>query len=486
MMRLGAVADDVTGACDLAGRVVEAGIPASVLLGTPSDSAAGDLFPAEGSAAAVVALKVRTAPVDKAVAASTEAARFLLSSGATLLYQKYCSTFDSTPSGNIGPIADALAEIAAGVASGVAPDVASHADRSSGAETVRTASAVTIGTPATPGAGRTQYQGTLFVAGLPLAESPMRNHPLTPMRDSNLIRLLAPQTPAPVGLVPWEDVQRGADAVAAEVRDGHTLVDALTEHDLDIVAQAILRVAAERPVVAAGGAGVATALARVSALGRPATSASREKADSLVAVPASAVSASAHVADTLPPVPVTGRLILAGSASAATRAQIEAFRGERHLLDPMALADDPTTLTRLRDALAARSDRRAPVLVRAAPDVAVAQRELGAERAAALLEGALSELAAFAVHELGYSHLIVAGGETSGAVTGRLGITRLRIGAQAAPGVPWAVTTSPGEEGEHGDHREHREHGDRTIAVLLKSGNFGGPDLFTEAWEVAP
>jgi uncharacterized protein YgbK (DUF1537 family) len=482
MMRLGAVADDVTGACDLAGRVVEAGIPASVLLGTPSDSAAGDLFPAEGSAAAVVALKVRTAPVDKAVAASTEAARFLLSSGATLLYQKYCSTFDSTPSGNIGPIADALAEIAAGVASGVAPDVASDADRSSDAETVRTASAVTIGTPATPGAGRTQYQGTLFVAGLPLAESPMRNHPLTPMRDSNLIRLLAPQTPAPVGLVPWEDVQRGADAVAAEVRDGHTLVDALTEHDLDIVAQAILRVAAERPVVAAGGAGVATALARVSALGRPATSASREKADSLVAESAAA-SASAHVADTLPPVPVTGRLILAGSASAATRAQIEAFRGERHLLDPMALADDPTTLTRLRDALAARSDRRAPVLVRAAPDVAVAQRELGTERAAALLEGALSELAAFAVHELGYSHLIVAGGETSGAVTGRLGITRLRIGAQAAPGVPWAVTTSPAEEG---DHREHREHGDRTIAVLLKSGNFGGPDLFTEAWEVAP
>ena len=479
MMRLGAVADDVTGACDLAGRVVEAGIPASVLLGTPSDSARGDLFPAEGSAAAVVALKVRTAPVDEAVAASIEAARFLLSSGTTLLYQKYCSTFDSAPSGNIGPIADALAEIAAGVASGVAPDVASAADRSSGAETGRTASAVTIGTPATPGAGRTQYQGTLFVAGLPLAESPMRNHPLTPMRDSNLIRLLAPQTPAPVGLVRWEDVKRGADAVAAEVGDGHTLVDALTEHDLDVVAQAILRVAAERPVVATGGAGVATALARVSVFDRPATSASREKADSLVAESAAA-SASAHVADTLPPVPVTGRLILAGSASAATRAQIQAFRGERHLLDPMALAEDPTTLTRLRDALAARSDRRAPVLVHASPDVAVAQRELGTERAAAVLEGALSELAAFAVHELGYSHLIVAGGETSGAVTGRLGTTRLRIGAQAAPGVPWAVTTSPGEAGEHSDH------GDRTIAVLLKSGNFGGPGLFADAWEVAP
>ena len=467
MMRLGAVADDVTGACDLAGRVVEAGIPASVLLGTPSDSDGEDLFPAEGSAAAVVALKVRTAPVDEAVAASTEGARFLLSSGATLLYQKYCSTFDSTASGNIGPIADALAEIAA--------EVASEAALSSDAETVRTASAVTIGTPATPGSGRTQYQGTLFLNGVPLAESPMRSHPLTPMRDSNLIRLLAPQTRAPVGLVRWEDVQRGAGAVAAQVRDGHTLVDALTEHDLDTVAQAILRVAAGRPVVAAGGAGVATALARAAALGRPATSTSNEKADGLASA-----SASEHSADTLPSVPVTGRLILAGSASAATRAQIAAFRGERHLLDPMALAEDPTTLTRLQDALAARSDRRAPILVHSSPDVAVAQRELGAERAATLLEDALSELAAFAVHELGYSHLIVAGGETSGAVTGRLGTTRLRIGAQAAPGVPWAVTTSPGDEGDHGEHR------DRTIAVLLKSGNFGGPDLFTEAWEVAP
>jgi uncharacterized protein YgbK (DUF1537 family) len=419
-MRLGAVADDVTGACDLAGRVVEAGLPATVLLGMPS--AAPDAFPAAGPGCAVVALKIRTAPVAEAVEAATDAARLLRDAGATQLYQKYCSTFDSTARGNIGPVADALAKIAGG------------------------SSAVTIGTPATPGSGRTQYQGTLFVDGVPLAESPMRDHPLTPMRDSDLVRLLRPQTDRPVGLVRWQEVQRGADAVASAAVDGHTLVDALTEHDLDVIAEAVLSVAAERPVVAGGGAGVATALARATA---------GTEGDGLYP---------------LPPVPVTGRLILAGSASAATRAQIAAFSGERLVLDPLELDSGRAALDRARDALAVRTDRLAPVLVHASAEVAAAQRVLGAERAAALLETALSELAAFAVHELGVSHLVVAGGETSGAVTAGLGIDRLRIGAQAAPGVPWAVASSAG----------------RTLAVLLKSGNFGGPGLFADAWEVAP
>jgi len=426
-MRLGAVADDVTGACDLAGRVVEAGVPATVLLGAGD---AVDAFPEDGSGCAVVALKIRTAPVSEAVAAATAAARVLQRAGASLLYQKYCSTFDSTARGNIGPIADALAEVAGGAGGAGAP-------------------AVTIGTPATPGSGRTQYEGMLFVDGVPLAESPMRDHPLTPMRDSNLVRLLRAQTARPVGLVRWHDVQRGADAAAAAVGDGHTLVDALTDDDLDVVAGLVLRVARERPVVAAGGAGVATALARAAVAAAP---------------------ASPHPAAHLPHVPVTGRVVLAGSASAATRAQIAAFSGERHLLDPLDLAAGPAALSRIRDALARRRDPLAPVLVHASPDVAAAQRMLGAEHAAALLEGALSDLAAFCVHELGTSHLIVAGGETSGAVTSRLGIDRLRIGAQAAPGVPWAVATS----------------GARTVAVLLKSGNFGGPRLFDDAWEVAP
>jgi len=282
----------------------------------------------------------------------------------------------------------------------------------------------------------------------------MRDHPLTPMRDSNLVRLLAAQTAAPVGLVRWEDVRRGADAIVAQASNGHTLVDALTEDDLDVIAAAVTRLAAGQPILAGGGAGVATALARAEAR---------------------ASGEAARPGDALPPVPVTGRLILAGSASAATRGQIAAFRGERHILDPLELARDARALSRIRDALAARDDRPTPVLVHASPDVAAAQHDLGAAPAAALLEQALGDLAAFAVHELGYSHLLIAGGETSGAVTGRLGIARLRIGSQAAPGVPWAVAESPGETGDP-----------RTIAVLLKSGNFGGPALFSDAWEVAP
>lgn len=435
MIRLGAVADDVTGACDLAGRVVEAGLPATVLLGTPSEAA--DLFAADGPACAVVALKIRTAPVAEAVTAATGAAHLLRRSGATLLYQKYCSTFDSTPSGNIGPIADALTAVAGSDGS----------------------PAVTIGTPATPGSGRTQYQGTLFVDGVPLAESPMRDHPLTPMRDSDLGRLLQPQTPRPVGLVRWQEVQQGADAVAAAVADGHTLVDALTEDDLDVIARAVLRTAEVQAVVAGGGAGVAAALAR----------AARREAGGAQRV-ASATPDEKGLEPRPTTVPVTGRLILAGSASAATRGQVAAFHGERHVLDPSDLARDPAALHRVRDALAARENPLVPVLIHASAEVAAAQRELGADRAAGLVEAALSELAAFAVQELDYSHLIVAGGETSGAVTARLGIDRLRVGAQAAPGVPWAVADS----------------GDRRIAVLLKSGNFGDPGLFSDAWEVAP
>lgn len=455
MMRLGAIADDVTGACDLAGRVAATGLPATVLLpaspsprhpsrtsarNTPvesvhksgTDGASGEVFAGgEGaSGCAVVALKVRTAPADQAVAEATAAGRLLLEAGASLLYQKYCSTFDSTPAGNIGPIADALVAL--------------------------TGADGTVGTPATPGARRTQYEGVLFADGVPLAESPMHDHPLTPMRDSSVVRLLAAQTAAPVSLARWEAVQRGPAEVSSAVSRalasgrGHALVDALTEADLDIIASAIL--AAPGRVVAGGGAGVGTALAR------------------------SAVAASGgkRVGAALPEVPVTGRLILAGSASAATRAQTAAFAGERHTLDPLALAADDRALDRLRDALATRSDHREPVLIGSAPEVARAQEQLGAERAAALVEDALSELAAFAVHELGYSHLLVAGGETSGAVTARLGVRRLLVGEQAAPGVPWTVARSTADGGE------------RTVALLLKSGNFGGPGLFTDAWEVAP
>ncbi|HEY8282596.1 MAG TPA: nucleotide-binding domain containing protein, partial [Leifsonia sp.] len=318
-----------------------------------------------------------------------------------------------------------------------------------------------VGTPATPEAGRTQYASVLFVHGTPLAESPMRDHPLTPMRDSNLVRLLRPQTPHPVSCVPWATVRHGDQAVRDQLAGapGHVLVDALDDDDLDVSARSILALAEERPVVAAGAAGLGTALARTAR-------ARGTGAGAPAAVPAAAPGRPA-------PLAVRGRLIVAGSASAATRAQVAAFAGEQHTLDPLALADGREELDRVREALRRRPDHRAPVVVRAQNEpaqVAGAQRILGPERAASLIERALTDLTAFAVHELGYSHVLVAGGETSGAVVAGLGVQRLTVARQAAPGVPWTVGESAG----------------RTVALLLKSGNFGDEDLFRSAWEVAP
>jgi uncharacterized protein YgbK (DUF1537 family) len=433
-LRLGVVADDVTGACDLAGRVVEGGLPTTVTLGVPS--AGAPLFPGEGSGCAVVALKIRTVPAREAAEAAGESAERLLEAGASLLYQKYCSTFDSTAQGNIGPVADAMASVAG-------------------------TDAITIGTPATPGAGRIQQGGQLIVDGVPLAESPMRNHPLTPMRQSDVARLLRAQTPQRVAAV--SQLGRGADELAERMRQltaggvRHLLPDAVDERDLDTIAQAILTLADERSVVAAGGAGVATALAR-----------------SAVVESAVAGSPADEAAASLDPVPDGGRLILSGSASAATRAQNDAFEGERITIDPYSLSDDAESeRIRLRSELAAALTAGTPVLVTATASldrVAQVQRDLGTHRAADLIESALADLAAHAVGSLGVTRLIVAGGETSGAVVAALGIDRLRVGEQAAPGVPWTAGAALGHP----------------VALLLKSGNFGGDDLFTRAWGSAP
>lgn len=435
MMRLGAIADDITGACDLAGRVAETGMPARVLLGAPragEASDADDLFPHGGDGLAVIALKIRTAPVEHAVDQAGRAAAALLGAGATLLYQKYCSTFDSTADGNIGPVAEALAAAAGAFPAGLA----------------------TVGTPATPAADRTQYAGTLFVDGVPLAESSLRDHPLTPMRDSNVGRLLGRQATEPVSVVRWEEVRRGPSHLYDRLRStrGHVLADALGEADLDTIAAAVLMAAADGPIVAGGAAGLGTALAR------EARRASGTSPRSLAR---------------LRGVPVTGRLTVAGSASAATRAQIAEFDGETHTIDPSRLARPggmEEELHRLLD-LVGRVVGDAPLLVHAPSDVATVQEELGIARAASLIETALAEFTSRAVHDRHVSHVIVAGGETSGAVTAALGVRRLRVGAQAAPGVPWAVGRTAA------DHR---------VALLLKSGNFGGSDLFTTAWEVAP
>lgn len=440
---LGVVADDVTGACDLADAVCDEGASAIVRFGVPDEAPAG-------CDCAVVALKSRTAPVSVAVAQSAAAGRRLLEAGCRVLYQKYCSTFDSADRGNIGPVADALRAVLA--ESGPAPVLG-------------------LGTPATPRSGRTVYQGHLFVGDRLLSESPMRDHPLTPMRDADLVAVLSRQTADRVGSVPWATVRAGTGEVAAAVeaarRDGvgHLLADALDEADLDTLARAVralsglpggavLTGGAVPPggaVLASGAAGLAAALVRTAP-----------------------GAGDAERARAVPDLPAGRRLILSGSCSQRTREQVAAFTGTRIDLSPFDLARDPGGTVRgvLAAAGAAFGSGDAPVLVSSTADPAAlraAEARLGGQRAAELLEAATAQIAVRAVETLGVRRLLVAGGETSGAVVRALGVTALRVGPAVGPGLSWMVPVPW-----------------RPLVLLLKSGNFGEPELFTTAWEACP
>ncbi|MFC4553776.1 3-oxo-tetronate kinase [Georgenia faecalis] len=421
---LGIIADDVTGACDVAAAVRAAGHATVLKLGVP------ELFePLPECDVVVIGLPIRNAAPDDARGQARAGAMWLRDRGVGTYYQKYCSTFDSSPHGNIGPVADALAELVAGWGANAPP--------------IRS-----VGTPATPTAGRTQYEGHLFVHGRLLSESSLRDHPLTPMRDPDLVRVLTPQTRTPVRLVRWGTVQQGARAVqdAALAGDAHVLVDALTDADLDVLAQALL--SARTPPLVGGGAGLAGALARA----RP---------------PVRAAACEA------PPVEPGERLIVSGSLSEATHAQLAAFTGVRLVVDPLdgGRARCVQTVTgQLRAAYRERPGT--PVLVCAPSDperVRSYQDRLGPDDAGRLVSGALAEVAARAVRDLGVRRLVVAGGETSGAVTRALGVRSLHVGESVSPGVPWTVAT-----------------GTPHVALLLKPENFGPTDLFEQAWAAEP
>ncbi len=377
----------------------------------------------------MVALKSRTAPVAQAVAQSLAAARWLRAQGATQIYFKVCSTFDSTPQGNIGPVTEALMD-------------------ELGADFV-------VVTPAFPENGRTIFKGHLFVGDQLLSDSPMKNHPLTPMTDANLLRVLQAQLdPARgrrVGLIDYRAVSRGAQAIAQRIEalraDGVALaiVDGLSDDDLHRLAQA----AARLPLVVAGSG---------LAIGIPALHGLQPDARAAMLPPAGGYSA-----------------VVSGSCSAATNAQVATFiaaGGPAFALDPLQLAADGDAVVQQALAWARPLLGRAPVLVyaTAAPDaVRAVQQQLGAEHAGAIVEQALSRLAVGLV-EAGVGRLVVAGGETSGACVQALGITQLRIGPQIDPGVPWCHAATPvRREGLH---------------LALKSGNFGGGDFFGRAFEL--
>jgi uncharacterized protein YgbK (DUF1537 family) len=417
-MLLGVIADDLTGATDIALMLSRNGMKTVQFIGVPQTGAALD-----GVDAAVVALKSRTIPADEAVALSLAAAKTLRAAGAQQFFFKYCSTFDSTDRGNIGPVAEALLDF-------LGTDL-------------------TIACPAFPANARSIYQGHLFVGSMLLSESPMKDHPLTKMRDSNLVRVLQRQVKGRVGLVALATVEQGAPAIrtsfdrARAAGERFLVVDAVSDAHLRSIGAASADLA-----LITGGSGVAMALPdNFRAAGRLAAHA-----------PAATLKA-----------PAGRKVILAGSCSQATREQVRVAK-EAGLpafeVDPLAIADGATTAARVAEwALRGASER--PVLVYSSAEparVREVQDKLGVERAGTIVETLLAEIGVL-LRDDGFTQFLVAGGETSGAVVGALGVNALEIGPEIDPGVPWTRSLDAPE-----------------IALALKSGNFGAPDFFLKAW----
>lgn len=418
---LGCIADDFTGATDLASMLVHAGMRTVQTIGLPKAPLPAD------TDAVVIALKSRTIAAEQAVAESLAALQWLRDAGCRQVYFKYCSTFDSTDQGNIGPVAEALM---------------------SALDTP-----FTIACPAFPENKRTIFKGHLFVGDTLLAESSMRNHPLTPMHDSNLQRVLQGQTAGKVGLIEYSTVAAGRQAIVERMESlkaegvGIAIVDAISNNDLLQIGAACSNL----PLVTAG-SGIA--------LGLP----QNFRAQGLLDTKDAALD--------LPPTQGL-RAIVCGSCSQATQAQLAdaIARGTpAYAVDPLRLAANEDQVA---DAMAWAGPLlpQGPVIVYATASsdrVKAAQQQLGVERAGALVEEALAEIARQLV-QAGVRQLIVAGGETSGAVVTALQVRSLRIGPTIDPGVPWTVSL-----------------GATPIALALKSGNFGATDFFTKAWSLLP
>ncbi|MEP0521890.1 MAG: 3-oxo-tetronate kinase [Hyphomicrobiales bacterium] len=412
---LGCIADDFTGATDLAGLLARSGVRVSLRIGVPSAP------PKDGAALEVIALKCRTSPVDDAVAEVMAAYEWLNAAGAQNFFWKYCSTFDSTDEGNIGPVAEALMD-------------AIGTDQ-------------TIYCPAFPENGRTTYMGVHFVGRQPLAESPMKDHPLTPMRESDLTRLLAPQVKRTVGLVEHACVAKGSEQIErklAQLHDqgvAHVIIDAIAGEDLIPIAKATRNM----PLIT-GGSAVAAPLPDLYLK------------EGLIAADAMR-----------PPSPSLARksVILSGSCSAMTNAQVAHYQttgAPSYQLDPIEL------MTSGRDGVLAWLSKqdlgKAPLIYATASPTSVheVQEKLGVEVAGKLIEDTLAACAIVA-RDLGVRRIVVAGGETSGAVTKALEISQLDIAEEIAPGVPWTFCQSKGE----------------IVALTLKSGNFGNENFFADA-----
>ncbi len=412
-MLLGCIADDFTGASDLANTLAKSGLGTIQFIGVPSSAAPADCE------AGVVALKTRSIAADRAVGLSLSALDWLGRQGCRQYFFKYCSTFDSTPEGNIGPVSEALAE--------------------------RLGSRGVVVCPAFPTVGRTVYQGHLFVGGKLLSESGMEKHPLNPMTDSDLVRWLALQCRHPVGQVAWPTVASGPAAIraalAASAERGEWLVvvDAIEDRDLLAIGAAV-----EGAPLLTGGSGVALGLA--GNFRKRGLASDRGRAFRPVGGPAA---------------------VIAGSCSGATLGQVERYRAAHPALaldiDALMAGQTPAALAFMLANLPA-----APLCYSSASAVEVQKHhgKYGRERVAQAVEKFFGRLAR-ELADAGVRRLVVAGGETAGAVVSALALASFAIGPEIDPGVPALSAMRRGE-----------------LALALKSGNFGGPDFFEKALSV--
>ena len=430
MTEIGCIADDYTGGTDVAAGLRRAGLRVAMVFGVPTSD---QRLPA--CDAAVVAMKFRTTSVEKASEDVTAAYDWLTSQGVRRFYYKYCSTFDSTPEGNIGPITDLLLQL--------------------------TGLRTSVICPASPVHGRTVYQGHLFVGNRLLSKSPLRCHPLTPMTDPDLVRVLGQQTAGRVGLVSWADVAAGpstfqerVDLLAGSgVR--HVVTDAISVGDLRTVASATH----DRSLLT-GGAGLAEAWAELVHDGR-------DGADTADGDPLSSPGGVHEWSRTSVEDPPAGdTLVLAGSCSAATLAQVSEAKAvfPSHRLDPVRTPDPAQMLDRALEWLKAQpAGQPRLVYASATPAEREAALEAMGSQTAEHLEHVLGALAVYAA-AAGTRRFVVAGGETSGAVVSALGIQQALVEDELEAGIPWCTTEGP-----------------RPIRLLLKSGNFGSCRLLVEA-----
>ncbi|MBA8879610.1 3-oxo-tetronate kinase [Phyllobacterium myrsinacearum] len=417
-MFIGAVADDVTGATDLSLMLSREGMRTIQIIGVPDTDI--DL---SGSDAVVIALKSRTILPLEAIEMSLVSARTLMAAGAEQILFKYCSTFDSTDDGNIGPVIDALLDL--------------------------TGTPVTIACPSFPAAGRTVYKGHLFVGDRLLSESPLKDHPLTPMHDSDLVRVLQRQTRHPVGLIQSEIIASGSEAIRLAIGTHHAegkrmlIVDTLKDDDLRAIGQAC-----DGMKLVTGGSGVAMGLPEN--FKRAGKFTPQTPLTQMIAAPGRSA-------------------ILAGSCSAATRGQVEAARAAglpTLQLDALAFAEGGQTAEQIADWAINDTGHGIPLIYSSADPEELAQIQtlIGRHKSGTLVEGALADIAQRLQHA-GFTRFVVAGGETSGAVVAALGVRALLIGPEIDPGVPWTRSVAGPD-----------------LTLALKSGNFGSDDFFIKAW----